>query len=32
MTMLTKEQRDTKEDYTTLMKENLELLKEEVYK
>ena len=32
MTTLTKEQRDTKEDYTTLMKENLELLKEEVYK
>lgn len=32
ITTLTKEQRDTKEDYTTLMKENLELLKEEVYK
>ena len=32
MTMLTKEQRDTKEDYTTLMKANIELLKEEVYK
>ena len=31
-TKLTSEQRETKEDYTTLMKANLELLKEEVYK
>ena len=32
LTILTSEQRETKEDYTTLMKANLELLKEEVYK
>ena len=32
MTILTSEQRNTKEDYITLMKENIELLKEEVYK
>lgn len=32
LTILTSEQRETKEDYTTLMKANIELLKEEVYK
>lgn len=32
MTILSSEQRNTKENYTTLMKENIELLKEEVYK
>ena len=32
ITILSSEQRETKEDYTTLMKANLELLKEEVFK
>lgn len=32
LTILTSEQREMKEDYTTLMKANIELLKEEVYK
>ena len=32
MTILSSEQRNTKENYITLMKENIELLKEEVYK
>lgn len=32
LTILTSEQRNLKEDYTTLMKANIELLKEEVYK
>ena len=32
LTILSSEQRETKEDYTTLMKANLELLKEEVFK
>ena len=32
MTNLTSEQRNNKENYVTLMKENVELLKEEVYK
>lgn len=32
LTILTSEQRETKEDYTSLMKANIELLKEEVYK
>lgn len=32
LTILTSEQRESKEDYTTLMKANIELLKEEVYK
>ena len=32
LTILTSEQREMKEDYTTLMKTNIELLKEEVYK
>lgn len=32
LTILTSEQRDLKENYSTLMKANIELLKEEVYK
>ena len=32
MTILTTEERNSKENYSTLMKENIELLKEEVYK
>ena len=32
MTNLTSEQRDMQETYVTLMKENLELIKEEIYK
>ena len=32
ITLLTNEQRNTKEDYISLMKENIELLKEEIYK
>lgn len=32
LTILSSEQREMKEDYTTLMKANIELLKEEVYK
>lgn len=32
LTILTSDQRKAKEDYTTLMKANIELLKEEVYK
>ena len=31
-TLLTEEERETNENYITLMKENLELIKEEVYK
>ena len=32
MTLLTSKQRENKDDYITLMKENIENLKEEAYK